>query len=84
MAKDKEPKPCAVYDPAKDRLNHIVHLNEKPIRNPSKGDLITALMCATAANMSAGYPAWGKESPFQKKIEEMIGPPPYGDREVLP
>lgn len=80
MAKsDKEPKPCAVYDPAKDRLNHIVHFNEKPIRKPSVGELILALKCASAANATMGHPAWGKDSPFQKKIEELVGPPPYGD-----
>jgi hypothetical protein len=78
MGKEKEPKPLYRYDPAKDRLNHIVHLEERS-KKPSMGELILALKVASCANEFSGCKAWGIDSLFQKKIESLVGPRPYGD-----
>ena len=46
------------------------------------GDLETALKCANVCNETKEYPrAWAVTSPFQKKIEELVGKPPYGEEE---
>jgi hypothetical protein len=72
--KPKEPKPCAKFDPKNDHL----HAGTSK-RSPTKGELILALKVASCANEVTGYKAWGIDSPFQKKIEELVGPRPYGD-----
>ena len=48
------------------------------------GDLETALKCANVCNEIANKNnggMWGSNSPFQKKIEELVGKSPYGDKE---
>lgn len=40
-------------------------------------ELETALKCASACNWTDK--PWHKESDFQKKIERLVGNPPYGD-----
>jgi hypothetical protein len=73
MAKEKEPKFLAKYDPATDRLkpNGVFH------KKPTVGELILALKCASVCN-ELGI-RWGINSPFQRKIEDLCGPRPYGD-----
>ena len=75
MAKDKEPKYCGKYDPNKDPLKTSAITQKRP----TIGELILVVKCASAANESSGCKAWGIDSPFQKKIEELVGPRPYGD-----
>lgn len=45
--------------------------------------LETALKCASACNMrvSNERAIWGQRSMFQNKIEELVGKPPYGDKD---
>ena len=43
-------------------------------------ELDLALRVAAACNSSKNGKAWGISSDFQKKINELVGEPPYGDR----
>jgi regulator of replication initiation timing len=48
------------------------------------GNLETALKCANVCNELADNnrdAAWSTKSPFQKKIEELVGKSPYGEEE---
>jgi hypothetical protein len=74
--KEKPPKPMFRYDPNNDRLKKGV----VTLLRPNIAELILALKCASAANETSGCQAWGIDSPFQKKIESLIGPRPYGDQ----
>jgi len=75
MGKDKEPKPCAKFDPKNDYLQiHAVTMKKAPTRE----DLMETLKHASEANWKSGGAAWDMTSDFQKKIEELIGPQPYG------
>jgi hypothetical protein len=73
MAKEKDPKPLYRYDPAKDRLNHLVHIEEKP-KKPSVDALIEVLIFASEANERSGCAAWDLTSDLQQKIEKLVGP----------
>lgn len=74
MAKEKAPKTLVKFDPNNDYLQiHAVTMK----KFPSKEELILALKCASVCN-ELGI-RWGINSPFQRKIEDLCGPRPYGD-----
>jgi hypothetical protein len=76
--KEKAPKQCAKFDPKNDYLQIHAITSRK---TPTKEELILALKVASAANETSGCKAWAIDSDFQKKIEELVGPRPYGDGE---
>lgn len=48
------------------------------------GDVQIALQCASAFNKIDNWGGWGERSPFQMKIEELVGAPPYNHTTKLP
>ena len=73
MAKDKEPKFTAKYDPDRDRLNRNIHV--QVAHNIShENELKNLLKHASEANEKSGAIAWDLNSDFQKMIEKVIGP----------
>lgn len=73
MPKEKAPKPIVRYDPTTDRLNHLVHLPDRP----TMSDAVSLLKHASEANEKSGAVAWDLDSDFQKKIERITGPLPH-------